>query len=62
MMHSYLHDSIIKSLVIKRLEGRKKTSDSEFEEEKIKTLSRVWFKVSLSFDNLPLDAATWAPT
>jgi hypothetical protein len=35
MMHSYLHDTIIKSLVIERLEG-KKTSDSEFEEEKLK--------------------------
>jgi hypothetical protein len=32
MMHSYLHDTIIKSLVMERLEG-KETTDSECEEE-----------------------------
>jgi hypothetical protein len=43
MMHSYLHDTIIKSLVIERLEG-KKTSDSEFEEEKIKLFQEYGLK------------------
>ena len=38
-MHSYLHNTIIKSLVIERLQGQEATSDShEFEEEKIKLL------------------------
>jgi alpha-amylase/alpha-mannosidase (GH57 family) len=36
MMHTYLHDTIIKSLVIERLQGKEQTSDSEFEEEKLK--------------------------
>jgi hypothetical protein len=38
-MHLYLHNTIIKSLVIERLQGQEATSDShEFEEEKIKLL------------------------
>jgi hypothetical protein len=35
MMHSYLHGTIIKSLVMEHLEG-KEISDSEYEEEKLK--------------------------
>jgi hypothetical protein len=34
MMHTYLHDTIIKSLITERLEG-KRASESEYEEEKL---------------------------
>jgi hypothetical protein len=43
MMHTYLHDSILKSLIIKRLEG-KETSDSEYEKEKLKLLQEYGLK------------------
>ena len=35
MMHSYLHNTIVKSIVIERLQGQKPKSESEFEEEKL---------------------------
>jgi hypothetical protein len=43
MMHTYLHDSILRSLVIERLEG-KETSDSEYENEKLKLLQEYGLK------------------
>jgi hypothetical protein len=43
MMHSYLHDTIIKSLVIERLQG-KETTDSEYEEEKLKLFHEYGLK------------------
>jgi len=38
MMHTDFHITVIKSLVIERLQGKETTSDSEFEEEKLKLL------------------------
>ncbi len=35
MMHSYLHDTIVKSLVMERLQGQNGISNCEFEEEKL---------------------------
>jgi hypothetical protein len=35
MMDSYLHNTIVKSIVIKRLQGQEPKSESEFEEEKL---------------------------
>ncbi len=35
MMHSYLHNTIVQSLVVERLQGQEATSNSEFEEEKL---------------------------
>ena len=43
MMHSYLHETIIKSLVTERLEG-KRASESEYEEEKLKLLHEYGLK------------------
>ena len=44
MMHTYLHDTIIRSLIMERLEGNKETSDSEYEEEKLKLLQEYGLK------------------
>ena len=44
MMHTYLHDTIIRSLVMEHLEGNKETSDSEYEEEKLKLLQEYGLK------------------
>jgi hypothetical protein len=38
MMHTYLHDTIIKSLVTERLLEGKRASESEYEEEKLQIL------------------------
>jgi hypothetical protein len=43
MMHSYLHNTIIKSLIMEHLEG-KETSNSEFEEEKLKLFQQYGLK------------------
>ena len=43
MMHSYLHGTIIKSLVMEHLEG-KEISDSEYEEEKLKLFQEYGLK------------------
>jgi hypothetical protein len=43
MMHSYLHGTIIKSLVMEHL-GGKETSDSEYEEEKLKLFQEYGLK------------------
>jgi hypothetical protein len=46
MMHTYLHDTIIKSLVMERLDG-KETSDrtSEYEVEKLQLLKEYGLNV-----------------
>jgi hypothetical protein len=47
MMHSYLHETIIKSLVTECLEG-KRASESEHEEEKLKLFHEYGLKECLS--------------
>jgi len=44
MMHTYLHNSIIKSLVIERLKGKETGDDSEYEKEKLKLLQEYGLK------------------